>query len=316
MSMGKRKSNYQSSKPYPYLPKNRVIFYAHKTDKFIRGAKEMVQDIKKQYPWARYVTASLVVNDGKIVGKAVNRDVHLSFCPRRVFQSPSGGGYHLCPRHCHPKNHSEVLALNDAARKGKDAAKDSSLYMYGHWWCCKPCWDAMAGAGIKDIYLIEGATELFESVTSNGIPRSFSYYAAAAVTKSKTDKLENFHQEIANLLKRVNVHAYLPWLYTDPVKHPRFTPHQVYEKNKKKIKQSDFVLAHLGDPSLGVGVEIELARQHDIPVIGFAPTGTKISRMALGAPSLKSFFFFNDIENFIVKLSEALEDVAPAIRKK
>ncbi|MBI3334993.1 MAG: hypothetical protein HY001_00650 [Candidatus Portnoybacteria bacterium] len=307
--MVKRKSNYQSSKPYPYLPKNRVICYTYKTDKFIRRAKEMVQNIKEQYPWARYVTASVVVKDGKIIGKAANRDVHFSFCPRRVFQSPSGEDYHLCPRHCHPNNHSELLSLNDAARKGgKDASKGASLYMYGHWWCCKPCWDAMAGAGIKDIYLIEGATELFGSVAFNGVPRSFYYYAASAVTGSKTDTLKSFHQEVANILKRVNVRAYLPWAHTDPVKHPHFTPSQVYEKNAKKIQESDFVLAHLGEPSLRVGVEIELARRYRVPVIGFASKGAKVSRMALGAPSLKSFFFFNDIKDFIVTLSEALED--------
>lgn len=309
MSMVQRKSNYQSSKPYPYLPPKKVYSYVPATHPFMKAAKKMTSRVRKHFPGIA-ATSSIVARKDKIIGEGKNKPIHLSFCPRTAFECPSGEGYELCPRYCHSDNHSEVQVIRDAKERGENT-RGANLYLYGHWWCCKPCWDVIMEAGIKNVYLVEGATEKFFSLVSRKgeLPKPLSYYAASAITQIEHDNLKRFHQEVANLLGRVNVHAYLPWLHTDPVKFPHFTPREVYVRNAERIQQSDFVLAYLGEPSLGVGVEIELARQHNVPVIGFASTGAKISRMALGAPSLKSFFFFNDIKNFIVKLSEVLEDI-------
>jgi hypothetical protein len=36
------------------------------------------------------------------------------------------------------------------------------LYLWGHWWCCKLCWDKMIEVGIKNVYLMEGVDKLFK----------------------------------------------------------------------------------------------------------------------------------------------------------
>jgi deoxycytidylate deaminase len=41
--------------------------------------------------------------------------------------------------------------------------------MWGHWWCCKPCWDNMIAAGIKNVYVIEGSEILFNKKDSSNI---------------------------------------------------------------------------------------------------------------------------------------------------
>lgn len=301
--------NYQSPKPYPYAPKRKGYQYVSETNPFMGRAKYESDPIRKKFPSA-IVTASVLVRKGKIIGKGTNNPIHPSFCPRTVFQCPSGKGYELCPRHCHSDNHSEAQAIKNA-REGKHDTKGSDLYLYGHWWCCKPCWDKMIAAGIKNIYLAERATEQFSvPVSGKGeLVRPLSYYAASAVTRMKGKRLKIFHQKLATLLEYVSVRAYLPWRYSDPTLHPHLSPREVYERNAGKIRESDFILAYLGEPSLGVGQELEIAYRHHVPVIGLAREGEKISRMALGSPSLQTILYFANIKDAVIKLSEAIGTV-------
>ncbi len=310
MARGKKNgANYQSSKPHPYVPKGRTYGYVLESNAFIRRAKSLGASMRKKFPKA-IITASVLVKNGDVIGKGINNPIHPSFCPRTVFQCPSGEGYELCPSHCHSDNHSEGKAIKEAKEKKRDARR-SDLYLYGHWWCCKPCWDKIIAAGISNVYLVEGATEKFSMpVSGKGeLLRPFSYYAASAITRVKGDRLKIFHKELRGLLGRVNIHAYLPWLYTDPVAHPHLSPSAVYKKNTRKISESDFVLAYLGEPSLGVGQELEIAHKYQVPVVGLAKRGEQVSRMTLGAPSLRAFFYFEDTKDVVVKLSEALARV-------
>jgi deoxycytidylate deaminase len=57
--------------------------------------------------------------------------------------------------------HAEPRAVRDA-RKNCSDINDADLYLWGHWWCCKPCWDAMIGAGIKNVYLLDESIALFK----------------------------------------------------------------------------------------------------------------------------------------------------------
>ncbi len=59
-----------------------------------------------------------------------------------------------------------------AHEKGIDPV-GCDVYMFGHWWCCEPCWKAMIDAGVRDVYLPENAHEKFSrenvfSETLNG----------------------------------------------------------------------------------------------------------------------------------------------------
>lgn len=301
-------NKYISSKQYPYLPKGKTYQYIPSSNAYIKRAKEITKFLRKKNPNA-VVTGSVIVKENKIISEGINSPLHDSFCPRTAFEYPSGHGYDVCPNHCHPVNHSEAQAIKHAKEKNI-STYGADLYLYGHWWCCKMCWDAMLAVDIKNVYLIEGATELFFAPISGKIEpnKNLTYYAAAGMTRTKTQKPLLFHEQAGKLLNRVNISGYFPWHHTDPIKNPNVTPKEVYKKNSNAIKNSNFVLAHLGEPSLGVGIEIELASLHKTPVIGFAPKGARVSRMALGAPSMKSFFFFDDIKDFIMKLSEALKN--------
>ncbi len=153
---------------YPYLPEGRIIKYVPVTDIYMAEAKRVRDELSTE---KNYSTGAVVVMDGQIVGKAGNQAVlknkklqefhRTKLCLRKLFRIPSGQKYWVCPGCATYKQHAEWGAVKDASR-GRTSLVDADLYLYGHWWCCKPCWDAMIAAGIRDVYLVEGAFELFE----------------------------------------------------------------------------------------------------------------------------------------------------------
>jgi deoxycytidylate deaminase len=153
---------------YPYLPEGREIKYVAETDLFISEAKR----IRKEFSTDEgHPTGAVVVLGDEIIGRGANQsalknkkliDLHKKgVCVRRFLKIPSGQKYWMCPGCSKNKHHAEARAVKDALKNGK-SPKGADLYLYGHWWCCKPCWDEMIAAGIKNVYLVEGATEQFK----------------------------------------------------------------------------------------------------------------------------------------------------------
>ena len=150
----------------PYIPEGRIVLYVSASNIYMIEAKEYARlhSLDREMP-----NTSLIVKDGKIVGHGANgSDYHKTHECERVKQHiPTGQGYELCEG-CHPKNHGESKAIKDAQDNGQDVS-GADLYMWGHWWCCKNCWDAMISAGIKDVYLLEGSEILFNKANPNNI---------------------------------------------------------------------------------------------------------------------------------------------------
>ena len=157
---------YISSKSYPYLPVGREIKYLPESDPFLQLAKK----VRESSTDDNHSTGAIVVKNGQVLGQGANqsalkskklREFHIKyFCVRRFFKIPSGQKYWLCPGCANFGSHAEAKAIKDAVKKN-NGINGADLYLYGHWWCCKPCWDKMILAGIKNVYLAEGATEKF-----------------------------------------------------------------------------------------------------------------------------------------------------------
>lgn len=143
---------------YPYLPEGKTISYVPADNQFMRAAEESARtySLDRKHP-----TGSVLVKDGIIIGRGANGSTyHKKYgCKRKQQGIPTGERYDLCDG-CHPKNHSEPKAIADAQSRG-ERTDGTDLYLWGHWWCCKPCWDAMIAAGIKEAYLLEGSEKLF-----------------------------------------------------------------------------------------------------------------------------------------------------------
>ncbi len=151
---------------YPYLPAGREILYVPADNPFMREAKayaleHSLDDAVK--------TGSVVVKGGVVIGRGANgSDYHKTHvCERVRLKMPTGQGYELCEG-CHPKNHSEPRAIADARENGHDTA-GADLYLYGHWWCCEPCWNAMTLGGIRRVFLMEDSHKLFNKGSQENI---------------------------------------------------------------------------------------------------------------------------------------------------
>lgn len=154
---------------YPYLPKERIIRYVSLDNVFMSEAMHIrnSESTDKLHP-----TGAVVVKNGKILGGAANQsgfknkkliEAHANgWCVRKKLKIKSGTKYWLCPGCATNKEHGESRAIDDAISKvGADIVKGADLYLYGHWWCCKECWDRIIEAGINDVYLLEKSEELF-----------------------------------------------------------------------------------------------------------------------------------------------------------
>ncbi len=153
----------------PYLPAGKNIFVVPESDPFMAEAKR-IRDTESTDK--RHATGAVVVKDGAIIAGAANQAgfkhsklvaLHQNgWCVRLFLKIKSGTKYWLCPGCATHDDHAESGAVRAAIEKaGKENVAGADVYLYGHYWCCKPCWDNMIRGGIKDVYVVENAFELF-----------------------------------------------------------------------------------------------------------------------------------------------------------
>jgi deoxycytidylate deaminase len=158
---------------YPYIPQGQVILYVNVSNHYMALAREFARENSLD---AVMPGAAVVVRDGIVLGAGANgSDYHSHHeCQRIILGCKSGEGYELCEG-CHPKNHSEPSAIRDAVTRGNDT-NGADLYLWGHWWCCKSCWDAMTQAGIRRVFLLENSSVLFNKEhPDNVVGKQFSF---------------------------------------------------------------------------------------------------------------------------------------------
>lgn len=151
---------------YPYLPAGRQIFHVGEDNFFMQEAKKIrnADSTDLMNP-----TGAVIVKNEKIIARAANKakienpkilKLHSKYCIRRILKIPSGKAYFLCPGCADHKQHAEFRVVNQALKDGLPTA-GADLYLYGHWWCCESCWDKMIKHGIKNVYLLENAHNIF-----------------------------------------------------------------------------------------------------------------------------------------------------------
>jgi len=142
----------------PYLPSNREIKYVPDTNKYMQSAHKAAEELSLD---SEHPTGAVVVKHDKVIGRGANgSEYHLiNDCTRKMQGSPTGEEYNLCEG-CNPIHHAEQSAIRNALENAEDP-HDADLYLWGHWWCCKPCWDCMIQHKIRIVYLVDGAAVKF-----------------------------------------------------------------------------------------------------------------------------------------------------------
>lgn len=144
---------------YPYIAPGRTIKFVSLNNPFMIEARKMADNFSGCSWWP---TGSVVVKEGRVIGRATNPSAIVVPCPRWQKKCPTGTGYDLCNSVCGRigYGHSEYAATEDANNNGYDI-NGADLYLFGHWWCCKKCWDKMIEFGINNVYLLENANKIF-----------------------------------------------------------------------------------------------------------------------------------------------------------
>ena len=147
-----------------------IAFYSlvPENNKFMIMAKQSA--IKYSLTPAYPIGIVIVSEEGKVLSRAGNGNGyhelhlksrgHIKGCKRKVIMEAMKNrepeinhediAYDLCPG-CHTDYHAEAKAINHC--ENKIHLIGASIYMYGHYWCCKDCWEKIKKSGIKDVFL-------------------------------------------------------------------------------------------------------------------------------------------------------------------
>ena len=159
---------------YPYMAPGRTFLFVSSTHPLMA---EAVNTRGTHAGDPLFPVGAILVRDDRVIARAGNGfnrgsgESHL--CPRILQGCKSGEGYDLC--HLHDTDgHAEPMAVAMAKQAGENTV-GADCYLYGHWWCCEPCWKALIDAGIRNVYLPEDAHLLFSkeavySQTLKGYP--------------------------------------------------------------------------------------------------------------------------------------------------
>jgi hypothetical protein len=136
-----------------------------------------------------------------------------------------------------------------------------------------------------------------------------AYVSGALTSLEDGARTRLFYELLAEVVETAGLRAYLPHRVTDPVMAADLDPRAVYDIDRAHVTGSRVVVAYAGIPSFGVGIEVELAREHGVPVILVVERERTVSRLLLGNPAVVEVVRFADLDGLRRALVTALERV-------
>ena len=142
-------------------------------------------------------------------------------------------------------------------------------------------------------------------------------YFASALTglndeqRKKIETLDEKVDEICRSYKGHPVVLYRPRTKTDPNANPDVPAREVYEIDQERVATADLLILAAVFPSLGAGMELQLALQACSSVILLVENGQPLSRMVIGCPVKKEIIYYSDLSDLEVRLREALKKLLP-----
>src|SRR3989442_9992153 len=137
-----------------------------------------------------------------------------------------------------------------------------------------------------------------------------AYISGALTALEDAPRTKLFYEVLAEIAETAGLRAYLPHRVTDPVVAAHLDPRAVYEIDRAHVTSAAVLIAYAGIPSFGVGIEVELAREHGVPVIIVAERDRPISRLLLGNPAVVEGVKVADLDGLRRQLQSALGRIA------
>lgn len=76
------------------------------------------------------------------------------------------------------------------------------------------------------------------------------------------------YERLATTCRECGWEPYLPHQQTDPLRHAEASAKSVFARDLSAVSSADLIIAYVGAPSSGVGAELGIAFEREIPVIG------------------------------------------------
>jgi hypothetical protein len=140
-----------------------------------------------------------------------------------------------------------------------------------------------------------------------------AYVSGALTAPEDGARTRLFYELLAEIVRSVGLRPYLPHRVTDPVAMTHLDPRAVYDIDRAHVTASRVVIAYAGIPSFGVGIEVEMAREHGIPVILVVERDRTVSRLLLGNPAVVEVVRFADLDGLRRSLVAAIERVRDVV---
>jgi hypothetical protein len=137
-----------------------------------------------------------------------------------------------------------------------------------------------------------------------------AYVSGALTALEEGARMRLFYELLAEVVESAGLRAYLPHRVSDPVGAAHLEPRAVYDIDRAHVTSARVVVAYAGIPSFGVGIEVELAREHSVPVILVVERERTVSRLLLGNPAVVEVVRFADLDGLRRGLAAALERIA------
>ena len=116
----------------------------------------------------------------------------------------------------------------------------------------------------------------------------------AAIDLNRVKRLYNF---VAQICFENGLLPYLPHNNTDPIINQNASDKEVFLMDYSELTNSSFVIAYIGEPSLGVGAELSICVTKNIPIIAIYETHRKVSRFLKGMLQTSNTIDIIEFEN-------------------
>ena len=85
------------------------------------------------------------------------------------------------------------------------------------------------------------------------------------------------------------------------------SPKEFYDRTVETIKDCNLFIGEVSAPSMGVGMEFQMAQEYNIPCIALCKKGIKPSMMIEGIPCTKKIIYYKNFENLSKQLEKEIK---------
>ncbi len=88
------------------------------------------------------------------------------------------------------------------------------------------------------------------------------------------------------------------------------SPREFYDRTYDVITTCDLFIGEVSSPSMGVGMEFQMAQEHNIPCIALCKKGVEPSIMITGIPCTQEVVFYDDFSGLSKQLNKLLSNLS------